>query len=136
MRCLICGKDFEPKTYHQVYCSDKCRLGAKRISFPVGVRNPDNIKKDCFAYTEKRCTALKHFYCAVEDCGWYKPKNSGEVGSFAECWYCGKIFKKKHKEDKFCSVECAADNYLSKKARTWINGESRRVKREAKEVRK
>lgn len=29
-KCLHCGKEFEPKTCRQVYCTDSCRLLAFR----------------------------------------------------------------------------------------------------------
>lgn len=54
------------------------------------------IKKDCFAYKEKKnkqnrvhktCTALKKLYCKDEKCKFYKTKKQFEEDA-EKCYHC------------------------------------------------
>ena len=37
------------------------------------------IKKDCFAYTKKKCNALNKFYCKKEKCKVYQHKDNVDI---------------------------------------------------------
>lgn len=34
----------------------------------------NNVKTDCFAFDDKKCTALNKLYCAKGDCNFFKTK--------------------------------------------------------------
>lgn len=36
----------------------------------------DSIKKDCFAYSKHKCSALNRLYCEKETCPFYKAKEA------------------------------------------------------------
>lgn len=93
IHCAKCGKKFTPKERHTMYCSDGCRLEARREA------NRRSLKKNGYKYTKR-----------------YKMLISGEKKI---CAYCGEEYVESAKKGwtKYCSNNCRHLARLDQKKR-------------------
>ena len=77
MKCKYCGKEFSKNHNSQKYCSESCKIKAKKL------QDSNNSKK--------RYTLIK--------------ENKEKIT--AVCEYCGKQFIKQHGNQKYCSKICS-----------------------------
>lgn len=91
--CVICGKEFTPKTANGVMCSPECRRIAHNrrcIERQRKRRQEQRAKKD--EPKEQRARGERKWGHPT-----YGPR---------ECVRCGKMFKPTGSRDKYCSVGC------------------------------
>jgi len=104
-KCEWCGKEFEPNKFavsRQKFCSDKCRRRWRYY-------NPKHPEQTC-RYCGKKFVPKgldRTTYCSRQ-CAWAdkrKPKIK-KPKPIITCVICGKQFKGKTKQQKYCSDEC------------------------------
>jgi len=134
--CPVCGVEFKPKKWGQIYCTVACKKNAQRERMHlVYIRrqpHPEWIMEDCFGLRDGECKALKATYCAMyeEPCPFYKPRKRQEplADDAKRCVYCGNVFNPTKPYQKYCSKECCDNHYRARKALKEINGEAIREK--------
>lgn len=112
-KCEYCGDLYHPKTWNQKYCCQKCFKEAKKIRRHENyLSNKEKCKRQAKEWTqnnkEKNRQIQKRYYQKRREKLPYLIKI---------CPICGKEFKTRKSNKKYCSKECAhkQDIQLSKK---------------------
>jgi hypothetical protein len=97
--CKICGTKFSTKTYHQEFCSNKCKSAWRRKS---GI---DDIEKECVKCSSKFKVNKysKQIYCS-RICGSGRKKGEG-IGALTKANFIGKIGAEATETESFPSIE-------------------------------
>lgn len=106
--CVICGKDFIPKSKTQLCCSSEC----------ARVKSAEHSRANRKYYNCQHCgkpfwkpDAFRKKYCSIE-CqnaerrSRSKPKEKPTPHYSRECAWCGKPFETNFKNKKYCCPEC------------------------------
>lgn len=112
--CLICNKEFYPKSGHlkQKTCSKKCGYKLRSINpnkkkgrhYPHLQKKPDGKCLTCGKEYKKRTSKSK--YCS-KDC-W----NHRNPPKLKKCNFCGKEFMTYERETKiYCTIKCRNKDY-------------------------
>ena len=104
IRCLTCGKKFEPQTKEQKYCSVECCSSHRRI-YPC-----INYCKEC-GKQYIQISGNKGF-CSAKCAAHYNSRELREKNKI--CFYCGKTFNGK---GKYCSEECEFKQQIKNKTK-------------------
>lgn len=101
--CVVCGKEFEvlSKQFKRLCCSEECTIARRK--------NKDKEKVSGFILNCKHCgkefIGNKHNCFCSKDCrSAFCAENKKEC--LNTCIVCGKTFKSKRRDSKYCSRDC------------------------------
>lgn len=101
MKCLYCGKEFEPRRRGQKYCSVKCQRKnyVKQVEEKMGIARCLNCGRKFYKGNSKQK------YCSEECQRRYRNPKTRQLGTI-KCPVCGKEFRPRTVENKCCSEKC------------------------------
>lgn len=93
-KCIICENEFSDKTYHSKYCSQSCKVKARKNKYKVICKNCNkefNTNNENQQFCSRPCTDSYSRKSAIRN----------------KCKMCGEVFTgKKDRPNKFCSRDC------------------------------
>lgn len=109
MKCVVCGKEFEPKNPHRKYCSNAC--GQKAWYYRARAKHPKRVTCPICG-KEFETTIHSKQYCSLECSAAGKAlaeqRRKGRDKPIKRiCRLCGKEFEPTQGNQWYCSLECS-----------------------------
>lgn len=104
--CLNCGiqKEYKYKSHVKTFCSHKCSNTYKWVYIRKKAEEETRVCSQC----NKEYTKQKSFFRVHPDTKFcsFNCYIESVKSNLCECLFCNKIYAKKRKSQKFCSVDC------------------------------
>jgi endogenous inhibitor of DNA gyrase (YacG/DUF329 family) len=107
LTCQICGKSFETRNKHSLYCSRDCWAKSRK---GVAYRPATRVKKNCELCGKEFQVPLSHTrrrkFCSKECYGKAWAGRARRAPRTLKCERCGSEFTSTGQSARFCSVKC------------------------------
>lgn len=140
MKCEYCGKEFEPRSWNQKYCSVECQQANNNLLRRARAAKAEPKEKTCLycgekffgkpgqKYCSRRCKEKAHMKREQEKLKVVKVKKT--------CLNCGREYLTDDAGDSFCSTRCSLEYHGQverKHSKKRSDGRFSEVVREARE---
>lgn len=130
MQCSVCEQDFEPKL-GQVYCSEQCRLKAKKTRRRAKVDKRFTCEQCWRTFWRNGDRGAKFRFCSAKCVGESRKKQEIEQVSILHskvCAGCGKNFATSNPNQKYCTTTCSLERTCKKCSKSFTVPPNARLK--------